>query len=60
MPQYRLKFYAANDSCFPLAKNTAQLIWTALLVSKGYCLDMATIYLCLLSYMIAIRSVNLW
>ena len=37
-----LKFWV----CVPLSQHAVQLIWTALSVPKGYCLDIATIVLC--------------
>ena len=37
-----LKYYG----CVPLSQHAARLIWTALSVPKGYCLDIATIALC--------------
>ena len=41
-----LPFCFKNWGCVPLSQHAALLIWTALSVQKGYCLDIVTIVSC--------------
>ena len=54
-----LRFSLKYFGCVPLSQHAVQLIWTALSVPKGYCLDIATIVLCFSFNMNAERALNL-
>ena len=45
--------------CVPLSQHTARLIWTALSVPKGYCLDIANMVSCFSFNTNAKRALNL-
>ena len=54
-----LLFCLKYRDCVPLPQHAVPLIWTALLVPKGYCLDIATIALCFSFNMNAKRALHL-